>query len=94
MIQTQPSATQNVLLEVWAGFRPYFVRFTVDFLVSTSLWTFLWAFKRLTQLLSLQGWAADVIIQIHAVGSVSAFVIFAILFAVDIYAVHRGGEGR
>ena len=79
----------NVFAEIWKSFRPYFVRFGVDFLIAAVLWITLYLFKVLTTWLAVDGWAADFIHGAHSVGVVSAAVVFAILFVLDIYTLHR-----
>ena len=79
-------------VEVWSGFRPYLIRVSLDFLISGLLWLSLFLFKSLTQLLPIAHWAAEFIEKIHTVGALVAFVLFGVLFAVDIYALHHGAK--
>ena len=89
MSELPPSASSSsVTDEIWLRFRPYFVRFTVDFLISASLWIALVGFHALTKFLELASWARDIILTIHAAGAVAAFALFALLFAVDIITLH------
>lgn len=81
----------NFFKEVWAGYRPYLVKFAIDFLVSASLWVGLFIFKILTHYLPVSGWAGDFIVHLHAAGTVAAFAIFAVLFAIDIIQLRSGG---
>ena len=76
--------------EVWIGFRPYLIKLMVDFLVSCSLWTTLFLFKGLTKYLDIGTWAAEWIQNVHSVGALAAYVLFGLLFAIDIYALHTG----
>jgi hypothetical protein len=77
--------------EVWAGYRPYLVKFIVDFLISATLWVVLFIFKVLTYYLPVSGWAGDFIVHLHAAGTVAAFGIFAWLFVIDIIQTRTGG---
>jgi hypothetical protein len=79
----------NLAAEIAAKYRPYSVRFAVDLMVSASLWVALYLFKLMTNFLSIDGWAGELIRQIHAAGTVAAFAVFATLFIVDVYVLHR-----
>lgn len=83
------SALSNLALDIWGGFRPYLVKFLVDFMISGSLWVLLYLFKRLTFLLQIDGPAGEFITNLHAAGAVSAFGIFAVLFVIDLYGLHK-----
>jgi hypothetical protein len=81
----------NFLKEVWAGYRPYLVKFTIDALISATLWLALYIFKELTYYLPVPGWAGVFIVNLHAAGTVFAFGVFACLFVIDIIQVKGGG---
>jgi hypothetical protein len=78
----------RLLVDIWAGFRPYLVRFSVDFLISAFLWIALYLFKLLTTWLEIEGWPAEFMHAAHSAGVASAAIVFAILFVLDIYALH------
>lgn len=92
----EPGLSDNSRLvgEIWSGFRPYLKIIAVDFLVTVSLWVVLFSFKWLTVLLAIDGWAGNFIVNLHAAGAVGAFGIFALLLAIDIYALHQHGKGK
>ena len=77
--------------EVWAGYRPYLVKFIIDFLISTSLWLFLFVFKLVTYYFPVPGWAGDFAVHLHAAGTVAIFGIFACLFVIDIIQTKWSG---
>ncbi len=79
----------NFFAEIWSRFRPYSIAFLVDLLISTSLWIALFLFKMLTSLFPIEGWVGEFIRNIHAVGVVATFTVFALLFAVDTYRIHQ-----
>jgi hypothetical protein len=82
----------NFFQEVWAGYRPYLVKFVIDILISASLWVGLFIFKVLTYYLPVSGWAGDFIVHyLHPAGIVAAYGIFAWLFVVDIIQMKSGG---
>jgi hypothetical protein len=85
----EPRIGSQVTSDIWEGFRPYLVKIAIDFLISASLWVVLFLFKALTKLLAIGGWAGDFIVNLHATGAVAAYGIFAILFATDLYTLHR-----
>lgn len=80
--------------KIWGGFRPYLVRFSVDFLVSGTLWVMLFLFKSLTKLLEIPAPVSEFIITIQSVGVVLVFVLFGVLFIIDIYALHKSRDIR
>jgi hypothetical protein len=82
------ASISSIATDIWSGFRPYLIRLFIDFMVSGSLWVFLYLFKWLTRLLEIDGPAGRFILNLHAAGAVSAFGIFAVLFAVDLYELH------
>jgi len=84
----------SLLAEIWSGYRPYAVALAVDLLISTSLWLILFIFKVLTRWLTISGWAGDFIVEIHSAGAVGSFLVFAILFAVDLARLHRRSANR
>jgi hypothetical protein len=79
-------------IAIWRGYRPYFVAFTVDFLVAVTLWVFLWAFHALAMLAKVAGWAGEAIVQVHATGIVIAFAVFGGLFIRDVWVLSRQRE--
>ncbi len=79
----------DFLREIWAGFRPYLLRYTIDFLVSATIWLGLFLFKLLTSILQISGIAADFVMAIHALGTVCAMVIFVWFSVNDTIQVHR-----
>ena len=81
----------NFFQEVWTGFRPYLVSITQDFLISASLWVFLFIFKLLTYLLPIPGWAGEFIVHVHSAGTLAAVGIFAWMSVIDIIRLKGGG---
>ena len=81
----------NFFKEVWVGYRPYLVKFTIDFLVTASLWMALFIFKYITKFLPITGWAGDFIVALHSAGVVGAVGVFVWLSLNDIIHI-RGGR--
>jgi hypothetical protein len=75
----------NFFQETWTLYRPYAIRLLVDFLVSLSFWLALFLFEKLRLLLPIVGWAATFIDNLHSAGTVIGFLIFVILFILDIW---------
>jgi len=73
--------------EVWLDLRPYLTKLIVDFCISAGLWVALYLFELLTKLLEIGGWAGELIVNIHAVGIVLAFIAFGLLFCLDVWLV-------
>jgi len=92
---TKPTAARrnvrslNFFREVWVGFRPYLVKILIDLLISSSLWLVVFAFKSITTLLAVDGWVGTFMINLHSAGMVAAIGVFALLFAADIYSIHK-----
>jgi hypothetical protein len=82
-------AQSSIYVEVWQGFRPYLLKISVDFLITITLWVVLFLFKLLTKWLSIDGWAAEFIVNVHAAGAFGAFLVFAALLVADLYFLHR-----
>jgi hypothetical protein len=78
-------------MEAWAGFRPYLLKLTVDFLVAGSIWLFLFLFTLLTKLLPISGWAARFLVFIDSLGAVAAMVMLVWFAVNDTIQLHRGG---
>ncbi len=70
--------------EVWLGYRPYLVRFTIDLLITGTLYIALFIFKLLTEFLPVGGWASDFIVHLHSAGVVGAVGVFALLSVIDL----------
>lgn len=79
--------------EIWHGLRPYAVRSIIDFSVSSALWVALFAFKALTDLLEVNGWASGVIVWLHSVGSAGCFLFLAQGLMRDFCQIQAGQEG-
>lgn len=90
--------------EVWAGFRPHAVRYTIellayaarfaiDLLVAASLWGVLFLFKALTRWLPVTGWVGEFVAGLHSATIVAGFVIFGVLFALDIIQIRETKRG-
>lgn len=73
--------------EIWLSLRPYLQKFVVDFCISSSLWITLYVFHGLTAYLAIEGWAGKFIVSIHSLGVVLAFLVFGLLFALDVVAI-------
>lgn len=82
----------NFFTEHWFQFRPYLLKFAVDFSVSVSLYLGLYLFRALTRLLPVVGWAGRFIENLHSAGMVAAFTIFAILSVNDIIQIATRSE--
>lgn len=83
----------ELVQEVWTSLRPYLVHMITDAIISALLWIFLWLFKQLTHLFPIEGWAGEWIANIHSVGAVLAFSVFAILFTIDVVKHHSKNGG-
>jgi hypothetical protein len=81
----------SLIHEIWAGYRPYLIKFAVNFAVSGTLWVGLFVFHGLTKFLPVTDWAGRFIVHMHSAGIVAAFATFAILSAVDIVHIRGGG---
>ena len=80
-------------LDVWVGLRPYLVHMVTDAIISICLWIFLWIFKKMTLLFPIDGWAGELIANLHSLGAVLAFATFAILFIFDVVNHHTKNGG-
>jgi len=81
---------KNLFGEVWAGYRPYLVKITIDFLVTASLWVGLFTFKVLIYFVPVSGWPGRFIDDIHSAGIVAAFGVFVVISVTDIIQIHGG----
>jgi hypothetical protein len=79
----------NFFSEVWSGYRPYLVRFTIDFLVSATIWLALFLFKIVTDMLPITGYAARFIVALHGLGTIAAMLIFLVSSVNDIIQIRR-----
>ena len=90
--------------EVWAGFRPqaveyaieflaYAARFAIDLLVAASLWVVLFVFEWVTGRLPVGGWAGEFVTHLHSAAIVAGFVIFGLLFVLDIIEIRKARRG-
>lgn len=79
----------GLLDDIWERFEPYLVHIAVDGLVACSLWIFLFIFKLITKLFHIDGIAAVIIGHIHSVGSVLAFMVFGVLFFIDVLEIRK-----
>jgi len=89
--------TVGFFREIWLSLRPYLQKLVVDFCISISLWLTLYVFHVLTEYLAVKGWAGEIIVSIHSLGIVLAFMIFGLLFALDVMAIRtneRNGSGK
>jgi len=75
--------------EVWREFRPFLVVFTTDLLVSCAMWFSLVLFEWLTTGLVVSDWGGPLIVNLHTIGAVVSFGLFAILMAVDVWTLHK-----
>ncbi len=80
---------RDFLDEVWEDAKPYMVKLVVDLLVATSLYLGLYFFKLLSDRLPIPGWAGTFIVNLHSVGIVFAFAVFAGLFIIDVIDINR-----
>ena len=75
--------------EVWSGYRPHLVHHTTNFLVSGTIWLFLFLFHLLASLLPISGLAAKFLVALHSLGTIAAmaiFVWFSVNDSIVIYA--------
>ena len=92
--QTREKET-NFTAEIWVEFRPYLLSLITDFLIAIGLWGFLWLFKEITGLVPIRkGWAGKFIRQLHNVGTVAAFGLFAALFVTDLLRIYKKKGGK
>lgn len=82
----------NVVFEIWAQFRPYFVARTVDFLSIGTLWFGLFAFKWLTLTFKVGGWVESFAVVVHEVGTLVAFVFLAYYGVRDLIRLRQGSD--
>ena len=82
----------KLVIEIWMLVRPYFVIMVKDWLISVILWILLWAFKWLTKVIQIDGWAGEWINDIHSFSAIIAFAAFGILFVIDVMKMHRKKE--
>jgi hypothetical protein len=78
-----------LLREVWRRCRPYLIALLVDFFISACLWLALFAFHRLTKALAINGWEGNLIVAVHSMAIVLAFITFGVLFALDVISIRR-----
>jgi hypothetical protein len=76
-------------VEAWLGFRPYLLKMIVDFFISAFLWFFLFLFHWLTIIFKIDNWAGKFIVEVHSVGVILAFVLFGLLFTLDVIAINK-----
>jgi hypothetical protein len=82
--------TEPLYKEIWSGFRPYLLVFSIDLLAAGSLWGLLALFRLITKLVPLKEKAAEVIATIHSVGVVVVFGVLAGALVVDVVQIKRG----
>ena len=74
----------NVFKEIWVLYRPYFIKFSADFLIVSTIWILLYIFKILTNLLPIGEAAGEFIRLLHAVVTVANFGVLVWFFMIDI----------
>ncbi len=79
----------NFVKEVWVGYRPYLVRYTVDFLVSGTIWLGLFLFKLFTDFFPVTGSAAKFVVALHSLGTIAAMLIFLTFSVNDTIQIQR-----
>jgi hypothetical protein len=89
LISHLPIEATGFLRDVWLDLRPYLKKLIVDFCISASLWIALYLFEILTKLLRIGGWAGEVIVNVHAIGTIVAFVAFGVLFCIDVWSIRK-----
>ena len=75
--------------ELWKRFRPRGVKLGENFLVAAGIYLGLYVFAVMKRLFPIPGRSANAIDNLHAAGSVAAFLIFTILSAIDMIHVRR-----
>lgn len=83
----------ELVQDIWTSLRPYLVKMATDAIISALLWVFLWLFKALTHLFPIEGWAGELIKNIHSMGAVLAFLTFGILFFIDVIKISQSEDG-
>ena len=81
---------QPLYKEIWTGYRPYAIVFSVDLLVAGSLWGLLALFKALTTLVPIREKAGEVITVVHSAGVVVVFGVLAGALVWDVIQIKRG----
>jgi membrane protein implicated in regulation of membrane protease activity len=80
----------NFFSELGNGYRPYLLRFSIDFLVCATIWLVLFLFKVMTDVLPITGFAAKFVVALHSLGTDAAMVIFLFFSVNDIIQIRRG----
>jgi len=78
--------------ELWMSIRPYILCLIKDWLIALMLWGLLWLFKKITNVVQIDGWPGEFIVNLHAAGTVMAFALFIGLLLWDIFNLHRTRE--
>jgi len=73
--------------EIWGGVRPFFIKILIDFLITASLWVGLYLFKIMASAMPISGWAGELVIVLHSVGTVAAVGIFMWYSIMDIIEI-------
>jgi hypothetical protein len=76
------------LSEIWEGYRPYLVRYTIDFLVSGTILLGLFLFRLLTSLLPMWDLAGKFIGALHSLGAIAAMAMFVWTSVNDTIQIH------
>ncbi|ELE6601540.1 hypothetical protein RMQ50_004854 [Vibrio alginolyticus] len=74
----------ELLKSLWIGVTPYLMLIIEDAIISMFLWLALWFFKLFTNLLNIEGWVSDLILNIHSAQTALAYLAFLIIFFIDI----------
>ncbi|SRR5229473_2474676 len=92
----------SVWHEIWGGVRPgivrhatnflnEFVKYLYGFMVSCSIWLFLFLFKKITDFFPASGWIATLIVGLHDLGILAAMANLVWFIVNDIIQSRRGG---
>ena len=79
------------VFEIWQGFRPYFIRLSVDFLIFAAFWTVLWAAHALTTHLPLGSTLSRFLVGFHETVVVLTFAWLSLEAVWDIVMLKRKG---
>jgi hypothetical protein len=72
-------------VDVWRGFRPYFVKVVEDFLVFVSVWLMLWGVHWLARLLPNDGRTAGFLVLFHETFLTLGIVLWSAMTLRDLY---------
>lgn len=90
--QSKTLGSGTFVNELWRSIRPYTLSLIKDWLIAVMLWGLLWLFKKITNVVQIDGWPGEFIVNLHAAGTVMAFALFIGLLLWDVFKIHRTKE--